>query len=475
MKILYAASEVYPFAASGGLADVAGSLPKAIRKRMHACRVVMPLYGDIKPEMRAQMKYVTSFSVSVAWRTQYCGVFEMTYNGVVHYFLDNEYYFKRPGIYGFYDDGERFAFFSRAVLEMLRHIDFEPEIIHCNDWQTALVPVYLNLFYRGEKKFRDIKTVLTIHNIQYQGKYGLELVADVLGLPAGATPIVEYDGCVNYMKGGIDQCNMITTVSPTYAEEILDPWYAHGLDRILKVRQFKLCGILNGIDTEVYDPETDPALKYPYSAENIDTKGENKKALQEELGLPLDDGRMLVVMVTRLVSHKGLDLVKYICEDMLQKDIQLAVLGSGDYLYEEFFAEMQKKYPDRMSFVKGFIPVMARKFYAGGDVLLMPSKSEPCGLAQMVALRYGTIPVVRATGGLKDSVIDMGDESGEGNGFTFQSYNAHDMQGAVERALESYRDKDGWRHIVAHGMQCDFSWKKSAAAYIAMYKKLLEK
>ena len=250
MKILYAASEALPFAASGGLADVAGSLPKAIRNKMQACRVVMPLYSDIKPELRAKMKYVTNFTVYLSWRSLYCGVFEANHNGVVYYFLDNEYYFKRPGLYGYYDDGERFAFFAKAILEMLHYIDYAPDIIHCNDWQTALVPVYLNLFYRGEKKFRDLKTVLTIHNIQYQGKYGMEMVQDVLGLPQSATPIVEYDGCVNYMKGGIDQCNMITTVSQTYAQEILDPWYSHGLDRILKARQFKLMGILNGIDVE---------------------------------------------------------------------------------------------------------------------------------------------------------------------------------------------------------------------------------
>ena len=323
MKILYAASEALPFAASGGLADVAGSLPKAIRNKMQACRVVMPLYSDIKPELRAKMKYVTNFTVYLSWRSLYCGVFEANHNGVVYYFLDNEYYFKRPGLYGYYDDGERFAFFSKAILEMLHYIDYAPDIIHCNDWQTALVPVYLNLFYRGEKKFRDLKTVLTIHNIQYQGKYGMEMVQDVLGLPQSATPIVEYDGCVNYMKGGIDQCNMITTVSQTYAQEILDPWYSHGLDRILKARQFKLMGILNGIDVEGYNPQTDSNLAAPFSSDDPSGKAEDKRALQEEMGLPQQEDVMLLGIVSRLADHKGLDLVKYIGEEMFQENLQL--------------------------------------------------------------------------------------------------------------------------------------------------------
>ncbi len=472
MKILYAASEAYPFAASGGLADVAGSLPKAIRGKMQACRVVMPLYSDIKPELRAQMKYVTNLTVFLSWRALYCGVFEANYNGVVYYFLDNEYYFKRSGLYGYYDDGERFAFFSKAVLEMLHYIDYTPDIIHCNDWQTALVPVYLNVFYRGEKKFRDIKTVLTIHNIQYQGKYGMEMVQDVLGLPQSAAPIVEYDGDVNYMKGGIDQCNMVTTVSKTYAQEILDPWFSHGLDRILKARQFKLTGILNGIDVEGYDPQSDPNIVAPFSAKDPSKKAENKRALQEEMGLPQQKDVMVLGIVSRLVDHKGMDLVKYIGDELLREPIQLVVLGSGEYIFESFFEEMKRRYPDKVGYTKGFIPPLARRIYAGADTFLMPSKSEPCGLAQMVALRYGTIPIVRATGGLKDSIQDLGGE--DGNGFTFQSYNAHDMLGAVKRALQLYGDKKAWQKAVVGGMNCDFSWKKSAGEYVAMYRRILE-
>lgn len=472
MKILYAASEALPFVASGGLADVAGSLPKAIRNRRQACRVVMPMYSDIKPELRAKMKYVTSFTVYLSWRTLYCGVFEANYNGVIYYFLDNEYYFKRPGLYGYYDDGERFAFFSKAILEMLQYIDYAPDIIHCNDWQTSLVPVYLNLFYRGEKKYRDLKTVLTIHNIQYQGKYGMELAQDVLGIPQGAVPIVEYDGCVNYMKGGVDQCNRVTTVSKTYAEEILDPWYSHGLDRILRSRQFKLSGILNGIDVESYNPETDPLLEAPFSAQDISGKQINKKALQAQMGLPQNPDPMLIGIVSRLADHKGLDLVKYIGEELLQRNIQLVVLGSGEYLFESFFQEMKEKYPDKVAFCKGFLPDLARKVYAGADAFLMPSKSEPCGLAQMVALRYGTIPIVRETGGLKDSIHDLGSENG--NGYTFKSYNAHDMLGAIDRALGLYADKDQWNRAVVNALECDFSWRKSAEEYVSLYEQILE-
>ncbi len=471
MKILYAASEALPFIASGGLADVAGSLPKAIRNRMHACRVVMPLYGDIDPELRAKMKYVTNFTVALAWRRQYCGVFECTVDGVIYYFLDNEYYFKRNGIYGFYDDGERFAFFAKAILEMVNFIDFEPEIIHCNDWQTALVPVYLNLFYRNIPKFKRIKTVFTIHNIQYQGKYGMEIVTDLLGIPQYASTVVECDGCVNYMKGGIIQCDMVTTVSPTYAEEILDPWFSHGLDSVLRNKRHRLRGILNGIDVKNYDPETDPVIFKNYSAAEPELKAQNKAALQQEFGLPVEQDKMLVGVVSRLVAHKGLDLIKYIMEDLLQQDIQLVILGSGDYLYENFFTEMQARHPDKLSVRIGFIPSVARQVYAGADAFLMPSKSEPCGLSQMLALRYGTIPIVRETGGLKDSITDFGDENG--NGFTFKTYNAHDMLGAILRCKEKFDYKPEWDELVKHALECDCSWGKSANEYIKLYKEVI--
>jgi len=471
MKVLFAASEAYPFAMSGGLADVAGALPKALRRRLVGCRVVMPLYECVSEEMRKNMTFITSITVPVAWRRQYCGIFEARVNGVIYYLIDNQYYFKRQPIYGHYDDAERFAFFSRAVLEILPYIDFVPDVIHCNDWQTAMVPVYLDLFYKYDPAYANIKTVFTIHNIQYQGKYGKELISDVLGLPTEHTNVVEYDSCVNFMKGALVTCNKITTVSPTYACEIKNEYYAHGLDRILNDLDGKLTGIINGIDTEVYDPAADSMLFANYSIENISGKAINKAELQKLLGLPVREDVPVIGIVSRLVEHKGFDLVKCVFEEMLQGDVQFAILGSGDWAYETFFHEMSVKYPDKVGLRLGFVPDLARKIYAGADIFLMPSMSEPCGLAQLVALRYGTIPVVRETGGLNDTISDSGD--GEGNGFTFKLYNAHDMQTAVNRAIEGYKDKEGWSVLVKRAMECDNSWNVSAGAYIKLYKELL--
>ncbi|WP_071433989.1 glycogen synthase GlgA [Angelakisella massiliensis] len=471
MKILYAASEALPFIASGGLADVAGSLPAALKKEGAECRVVMPLYGDIKPELREKMRYVTHFNVPLAWRNQYCGLFEAEANNVKYYLLDNEYYFKRSGIYGFYDDAERFVFFSKAILEMLTKIDYAPDIINCNDWQTAMVPVFLNVYYRSIEKFRGIRTVFTIHNIAYQGKYGMEIATDIAGLPDYALPIVEYDHNVNMMKGAIDQSDVVSTVSPTYAEEILDSWFGFGLDRILREKRYKLCGILNGIDVKSYDPATDPEIYKNYTVKTVKDKGINKAELQKQMGLNVEPDKPLVAMVSRLVGMKGLDLVRYIFDSMIAEGIQFVVLGTGDYIYENFFAEMAARYPGTVAVRKGFVPDLARKIYAGADILLMPSKSEPCGLAQMVALRYGTIPIIRETGGLKDSIQDLGGENG--NGYTFKTYNAHDMLGAVKRAVGLYRNPDLWQDAVCHAMECDFSWQRSAKKYMEMYQRVL--
>lgn len=472
MKVLYATSEALPFAASGGLADVAGSLPHAMRVRLVGCRVVLPLYEDIPQELRDQMTFVTSLSVPVAWRRQYCGVFEARYNGVIYYLLDNQYYFKRPGLYGHYDDAERFAFLSRAVLEMLKAIDFKPDIIHANDWQCALVPVYYHLFYSSLESYKNIKTVYTIHNIQYQGKYGMEILEDVFGIPEEAKSLVEMDGCINLMKGGIETANCVTTVSPTYAKEILDPWYAYGLDGILRDREFKIHGILNGIDTDVNNPETDPLITAHYSAEDPSGKAENKRALQERLNLTQRPDVPVIAMVTRLASHKGLDLVKYAFEELMGEDIQFVLLGSGDWKYENYFREMQEKYPGKMNYCFGFVPELAHKIYAGADIFLMPSKNEPCGLAQMLACHYGTVPVVRETGGLKDSITDCGD--GQGIGFTFQTYNANDMLYAIRRALGAYANKSDWPLLVNRCMTADFSWGRSANEYIRLYRAQLK-
>ena len=473
MKVLFASSEALPFAMSGGLADVAGALPKALRKRVIGCRVVMPLYETVSEELRSQMRFITSITVPVAWRRQYCGIFEAKVGNVTYYLLDNQYYFKRPNLYGYYDDAERYAFFSRAVLEILPYIDFKPDIIHCNDWQTGMVPVYLDMFYKFDPFYADIKTVFTIHNIQYQGKYGHDLLEDVLGLPKENSDVVDYDGCVNIMKGAIMCCDKITTVSPTYSKEILDPYYSHGLDYVLKDKQDKLTGIVNGIDVDVYNPETDAMIFKNFSASDMSGKAVNKAELQKALKLPEREDVPLIGIVSRLVEHKGFDLVKAVFEELLQEDVQFAILGSGEWTYETFFYEMSKKYPDKVGLKLGFVPDLAHKIYAGADIFLMPSKSEPCGLAQMVALRYGTIPIVRETGGLNDTIRDSGD--GLGNGFTFKNYNAHEMKDTILRAVDGYKNKEGWGILKNRAVSCDNSWNASAGSYIALYKELLAK
>lgn len=469
MNILYASSEALPFAASGGLADVAGSLPAAVCKAGHDCRVVMPLYKSIKPELREKLTFVTNFTVDVSWRKQYCGIFKGEANGVTYYLLDNEYYFGRDGLYGFYDDCERFVFFSRAILEMLRHIDFKPQVINCNDWQTALVPVYYEVFYRHQYGYDNIKTVFTIHNIQYQGKYGMEVLNEVVGIPMYHSKILVYDGCINLMKGAIETADKITTVSPSYAWEILDPWYSHGLDRALANKQYKLCGFLNGIDVDLYNPEKDPIIVKNFSAKNHKGKAECKKALLAECNL--QEGEEPVIgIVTRFVSHKGIDLIKYVFEDILNLGYKFVILGSGEKIYEDFFREMAWRHPDKVYAYIGFNSELARRIYSAVDMFLMPSQSEPCGLAQMISLRYGTLPIVRETGGLRDSIKDAGSEGG--NGFTFKTYNAHDMLDACRRAKDYYWSRDAWSKLVTHAMKCDFSWRTSAELYLGLYREL---
>ncbi len=471
MNILFAASEALPYVASGGLADVAGSLPSAIVKKGHDCRVVIPLYKCISAEMRASLTFLTNITVDVSWRKQYCGIFTGIYKGVTYYFIDNEYYFGRDGIYGFYDDCERFVFYSRAVLEMIRCIDFKPDIIHANDWQAAMIPVYYQIFYKYQQGYENIHTIFTIHNIQYQGKYGKEVLNELMGIPLYHTGLLEYDGCVNMMKGAIETADKITTVSPSYAWEILDPWYSHGLDRALNTKQYKLCGFLNGIDVDGYNPETDPAIPANYSVKNMQGKAKCKQALLEELGLQ-DGDEPIIGIVTRFVSHKGIDLIRYVFEDILNLGYKFAILGSGEKIFEDFFKEMAWRHPGRVSVTLGFIPQLARRIYAGCDMFLMPSQSAPCGLAQMVAMRYGTLPIVRETGGLRDTVRDGGGENG--NGFTFKTYNAHDMLGACNRAKIAYDDKPRWKALQKTAMESDFSWNVSAELYLGLYRELTE-
>ncbi len=472
MKVLFATSEAYPFAMSGGLADVSGALPKALRKRMVGARVIMPLYGSVNEEMRKNMTFICNITVPVSWRRQYCGIFEAHVDGVIYYFIDNEYYFLRDNLYGYYDDAERFTFFSRAVLEAIPYLGFKPDIIHLNDWQTSLIPVFLTEMYSKDPFYKDIKTVFTIHNIQYQGKYGMELYGDVLGLPEGKESLVEYDGCVNMMKGAIQCSNKVTTVSPTYANEILDPYYSAGLDPILKEFTYKLTGIVNGIDYDVYSPENDDLIYKKYTEKTLKNKKYNKEQLLKQMGLPASDAPVIGI-ITRLVKHKGIDLIKHVFEELLQNDLKFVILGSGEWEFETFFYEMSQKYPDKVGLKLGFDPNLAHKIYAGADIFLMPSKTEPCGLAQMVALSYGTIPIVRETGGLNDTVKDSQDNIG--NGFTFKNYNAHDMKNTVLRALSGYADKDGWEILMKRAMSCDNSWGASANAYIKLYKEILQK
>ena len=472
MKILYLASEARPFIASGGLADVAGSLPNALCKLNNDCRVVIPLYSDIKEEWKKKMKFLCNFNVALAWRNQYCGVYTIEYNGVVYYFIDNEYYFKRSGLYGYYDDAERFAFFSRACAELIGHIDFQPDIVHANDWQTAMVPVYINKFYRRASEYKNIRTMFTIHNIQYQGQFSMDIAWDVLGIPEYHQGTLEYNGCLNMMKAAIQESNIVTTVSPSYAQEIHDPWFAHGMETALNHKGDRVIGILNGIDVESYNPCTDKDIYFNYNPQTIQQKVENKKALCQEMGIKYKEKSLLIGMVTRFAGHKGLDLVKYIFDTLMEDDVSVVILGSGEKEFEDFFKEMDEKYADRVALKLGFYPELSRKIYAGADVFLMPSKSEPCGLAQMVAARYGTLPIVRETGGLRDSIRDLGGENG--NGFTFQTYNAHDMLDAIQRAEKLFEQPDAWENAMKSAMACDFSWDKSAKDYVSAYELIMK-
>lgn len=474
MKILFAASEATPFAQSGGLGEVAGALPKALAEKGEDVRVVLPLYECVKPELRESMNFLCYFDVPVSWRNQYCGVFESKIGNVTYYLIDNEYYFKRSGLYGYYDDAERFTFFSRAVLEIISHLDgFKPDIIHCNDWQTALVPLYYNSFYAHRPGYEGIRTVYTIHNIQYQGVYGKELLDEIIGVSPSDYSLLDYDGLVNFSKSAIECCNKVTTVSPSYANEILDPWYSHGLDSILLKNSWKLTGILNGIDVDSYNPQTDPAIPYKYSSSRKTGKAKCKAALEDRFGFEHKPEVPIMALISRLVSHKGLDLIINMIDELLYNtEVRFIVLGTGDSVYEDFFRGLAARHPDKFRLELAFDSALSRQIYAGADMFLMPSKSEPCGLSQMIALRYGTIPIVRETGGLKDSITDCGD--GKGNGFTFKTYNAQDMHWAINRCIDLYyNDKDTWKKLVSRAMKCDFSWSRSADLYIQMYKEAM--
>ena len=477
MKILFASSEVAPFIKTGGLADVAGSLPQALAAAGHEVKVILPLYEGIDEDWRAKMTFLKYFNVTLSWRHVYCGVFELKRAGVTYWFVDNEFYFKRWQLYGHFDDCERFAYFSRSVIEIPGQLDWSPDVIHCNDWQTALVPVYLL-----EEKYRipqlaSTKTVFTIHNIEYQGRYGDQVLEDVIGLDGSYfnEGMLAYFGDVNLMKGAILASNFVTTVSPTYAQELRTPFYAHGLDGVINQQSGKLEGILNGIDTALYDPKTMPGLAANFDLKTLDTgKAKCKQALQRAVGLAEDPDVPLIACVSRLVGHKGFSLVTDALHQIMEQNVQMVVLGTGDWQYEEAFRNAQAQYPGRFSAQLTYSGPQSNAIYAGADLFLMPSVSEPCGLSQMIAMRFGTVPIVRETGGLKDTVPPYNKFTGEGRGFTFANINAGDMLWVIREAVDLYHaDKKAWRALQTADMTADFTWSHSAQQYISIYQRIM--
>lgn len=473
MRVLFAISEADPFIKTGGLGEVGGSLPAALQNLGVDIRVILPKYYVIAEQFRKKMKPVRHFIVPLAWRNQYCGLEEMAYEGVTYYFIDNEYYFKRANAYGYFDEAEKFAYFCRAVLESLRYIpNFKPDIIHCNDWHTALIPVFLREFYGNDSTYRDIKTVFTIHNLRYQGIFAKEILGDVLGLgEAYFNPNqLEFHGAINFMKGALIHANRITTVSPTYAKEVQQPYFGEGLEGVFNLRKDTLSGILNGIPKEKYNPHNDKNLFVP--CQNfLEDKVKNKLRLQELFELPRRPEIPLLSIVSRLVHQKGLDLVARVLDEILELDVQLLVLGNGESKYEELFRDFARRYPDKIAIRITFSDELARKIYAGTDLFLMPSHFEPCGIAQMIAMRYGAVPLVRETGGLKDTVIPYDEKSGSGNGFSFPNYNAHEFLFTVKRAINIFqKDKATWHQIQENACQSDFSWDRSASKYLEVYQ-----
>lgn len=475
MQIVFASAECAPFVKTGGLGDVAGSLPAALVRAGAEVIVMVPKYATIKDEYKAQMEHFSDFYVSLGWRNEYCGLEKLEHDGVTYMFIDNERYFARDYPYGFFDDGERFAFFSKAITESLQHLPagFECDILHCNDWQTALAPVFLREFYQGLPLYDRVKTVFSIHNVAFQGQFSDTVMEDILGvahIPAAASQL-RCDACsINYMLGALHYADAITTVSPTYAGEIQTPEFGEGLDGVLRERSYALQGILNGIDVAGFDPATDKRIAANYTIDDRSGKAVCKAKLQEELGLEVRDDRPLMVMVTRLTRQKGMDLVMYALDRILSGGVQVAVLGTGDRDYEDGLRYFQDKYPGTMAARIEFDPALSQRMYAAADMLLMPSKFEPCGLSQIIAMRYGTLPIVRETGGLKDTVIPYNEFTGEGTGFSFSNFNGDEMGDAVFRAARLFWDnRDAWNQLVTQAMSQDFSWTRSADKYLDLY------
>lgn len=472
MNILFAASEAAPFCKTGGLADVAGSLPVALSELGEQVAVILPLYGQIDSHWRQQMTYRKYIYVDLAWRHEYCGLFSMEYRGVTWYFVDNEKYFCRQTLYGEFDDGERFAFFCRAVAQLLPHLDHMPQVVHCNDWQTALLPVYIKDFACSTESYRGVRSVYTVHNIEYQGWLPADTVEDLLGLDRGwwNTGVLQKDGAVNLMQAALLTADAVTTVSPTYAWELRDPYYAHGLEGVINAVGYKMTGVLNGIDVKSFNPYTDKALCARFSAGRLAGKAKCKAALQQELGLVHAPDTPLIAIVSRLVGHKGMDLVCAVLDDIMGCGAQLVVLGMGAPGYEAFFRDAQQRYGGRVAACITYSDALARQIYAGADLFLMPSRSEPCGLSQMIAMRYGTVPIVRQTGGLNDSVRSCQAGQADGTGFVFASYDAADLRHVVGEACRVY-GSDYFKEVQQRAMREDFSWRRSAAIYRDIYAK----
>ena len=475
MKVLYVASEAYPFAKTGGLGDVAFSLPKALRAMGVDVRVIIPKYSQISPNYLTKMSHIASFRVPVGWRNQYCGLEHLCFEGIPFYFIDNEYYFKRDGCYGFFDDGERFSFFCRAVLESINYMDdFYPDIIHCNDWHTGMIPLLRQVHFADRGGYENIKTVFTIHNLKYQGIYSPSILGELLNLDMSyynEQSVKFYDG-VSFMKAGIVYSDQITTVSRSYAKEIQMPYYGEGLNGLLVEKNFKLKGILNGIDYDIYNPETDPYVYEKYNFDTYKKKTVNKTMLQEEFGMPVIESIPMIGVVTRLVRQKGLDLITGIMDSLLKLDVQICMLGSGDDDYRDFFEYYANAYPSKLHVYIGYNEELARKIYAASDIFLMPSQFEPCGIGQLIAMKYGSVPIVRETGGLRDTIVPYNEFTGEGTGFSFANYNAHEMFDTISYALEQYRKEEVWYNLIKKDMEADFSWTASAKEYIEMYESM---
>lgn len=480
MKILYVASEAVPFVKTGGLADVAGSLPQALKKKGVDIRVIMPKYSNIPEAYRNKMKHIYDGELNVAWRKKYVGLDSIESGGVTYYFVDNEDYFHREGLYGYGDDAERFSFFCRAVLDLLPEMDFWPDIIHSNDWHAALVNVLLKLEHMGDERYDKIRTIFTIHNLKYQGVFPKNIMDDVLGLDWKyfTNGDLEFYDAVNFMKGAIIYSDYVSTVSKTYAQEVQYEYFGERLDGLLRKRQDEgaLFGIINGIDYDVYNPSTDKNIFKTYDADAPEYKIDNKTALQKELHLPVSRTTPVIALVSRLVAPKGMDLIVRIMDELLEhEDVQFVMLGTGDKVYEDWFKGLEYRFPGKISANIRFSNELAQKIYAGSSIFIMPSNYEPCGIGQLIALRYGSVPIVRETGGLKDTVIPFDKYTGKGNGFLFHNYNAHELLFTIKKAISIRKDITIWKEIVRNAMKSDYSWKNSAKEYIALYEKLLAK